>query len=87
MDNEGNVKEIERRVQSLSGMLASPVSEDDYAEKGRRAELQRFVPTHLFISFLIPLSGSSRGLLQSFSHLLNSMHSLGSYTVLIMPRP
>jgi len=30
-------------VQSLSGILASPVSEDDYAEKGRRVELQRFV--------------------------------------------
>jgi hypothetical protein len=28
------MKEIERRVQSLSGVLASPVSEDDYAEKG-----------------------------------------------------
>ena len=30
-------------MQSLSGILVSPVSEDDYAEKGRRVELQRFV--------------------------------------------
>ena len=42
-DNVEGVKEIERRVQSLSGVLASPVSENDYAEKGRRAELRRFV--------------------------------------------
>ena len=30
-------------MQSLFGVLASPVSEDDYAEKGRRVELQRCV--------------------------------------------
>ena len=42
-DNVEGVKEIERRVQSLSGVLASPVSENDYAEKGRRVELRRFV--------------------------------------------
>jgi hypothetical protein len=42
-DNAESVKEIERRAQSLSGMLASPASEDDYAEKGRRGELRRFV--------------------------------------------
>jgi len=56
-DNVKNVKEIERRVQSLSGVLASPVSEDDYAEKGRRVELWRFVFTQIDISLLIPLSG------------------------------
>jgi len=39
-----SVKEIEQRVESLSGMLASPVGEDDHTEKGRRAKLQRFVP-------------------------------------------
>ena len=39
------MKEIERRVQSLSGVLISPVSEDDYAEKGRRVVLQMFVPS------------------------------------------
>ena len=43
-DNAENVKEIERRVHSLSEMLAPPVGEDDYAEKTRRAVLQRFVP-------------------------------------------
>ena len=44
LDNAARVKEIERRVQSLSGVLTSPVSEDDYAEKGRRTELWWFVP-------------------------------------------
>jgi hypothetical protein len=42
-DNAGKVKEIERRVHSLSGVLASPVNEEDYAEKGRRVELRRLV--------------------------------------------
>ena len=37
------MKEIERRVQSLSGVLTCPVSDGDYAEKGRRVELLRFV--------------------------------------------
>jgi len=32
-------------VQLLSGVLSTPVSEDDYAEKGRRVELGMFVPT------------------------------------------
>ena len=45
MDNVDGVKVIERRVQSLSGVLVSPVCEDDYAEKGRRMELRRFVLT------------------------------------------
>ena len=53
-DNVEGVKEIERRVQSLSGMLVSPVSEDDRAEKGRRIELQRFVLIRMYISLLIP---------------------------------
>jgi hypothetical protein len=37
------VEEVERRVHSLPGMLASPVSEDDYAEIARRAAFRRFV--------------------------------------------
>ena len=41
-DNAVNMKDIERRVQSLHGVLASPV-EDDYAENARRVELRRFV--------------------------------------------
>ena len=45
-DNVDNMKEIERRVQSLSGVLVSPVNEDDYAERGRRVELWRLVPSH-----------------------------------------
>ena len=31
-------------MQLLSGVLATPVSKDDYEEKGRRVELQMFVP-------------------------------------------
>jgi len=46
-DNAGKVKEIERRAQSLSGVLASPVSEEDYVEKGRRVVLRRFVLTRM----------------------------------------
>ena len=53
-DNTNNVKEIERRVQSLAGVLASSVSEDDCAEKGRRIELRRFVLPQIHISLLIP---------------------------------
>jgi len=37
------MKDIERRVQSLYGVLASPVREDDYAENVRRVELRRLV--------------------------------------------
>ena len=43
-DNADTMKGIERRVQSMSGVLASPVSEGDSAEKGRRVILQMFVP-------------------------------------------
>ena len=39
------VKGIEQRVQSLSGVLTAPVSNGDYAEKGRRVELRRCVLT------------------------------------------
>ena len=49
------MKEIEKRVQSLSGVLASPTSEEDYAEKGRRLELQRFVLVQIHIGLLTPL--------------------------------
>ena len=61
-DNTENAKDMERRVQSLYGVLASPVSEDDFAEKARRVELRRFVFVRICISLLIPLSGSSTGL-------------------------
>jgi len=51
-------------VQSLSSVLTSPVGEDDYAEKARRVELQRFVLGQTCMSqLLIPLSGSLGGLL------------------------
>ena len=85
-NNTDSVKEIEQRVQSLSGVLASPVSEDDYAERGRRVELQRFVLVWLHISLLIPLPGSSKGLSGSLNHSLTNMCSLGSYTMLTTPK-
>jgi len=77
---------IEQRVQLLSGLLASPVNENDDAEKERRAELQRFVPACTFIGLLIPISGSSRGLLQSFNRSTNNIRSLDSYEMSIMRR-
>jgi len=45
VNNAEGVREIEQRVQSLSSTLASPLNEDDYAEKGRRMALWRFVLT------------------------------------------
>jgi len=44
-NNVEMVKEVERRVQTLSGALASPISEDDHAEKGRRTELRVMIFT------------------------------------------
>jgi len=46
------VEEIERRVQSLSGVLTSPVGEEDYREKGRRMELRRFAFGQVYINLL-----------------------------------
>ena len=43
LDDVEMMKGIEQRVQSLSGVITSPVHEDDYAEKGRRVELRRSV--------------------------------------------
>ena len=54
------VKEIEQRVQSLSGVLTSPASEDDYVEKGRRAELQRFVLAKIYPSLLVQFTHPSQ---------------------------
>ena len=49
------VKGIERRVQSLSGVLASPASQDDDAEKVRRMELRGFVLGRILrVDSLIP---------------------------------
>lgn len=42
-DNVDGMKGVERRVQSLFSVFTSPVGDDDYAEKGRRMELRRFV--------------------------------------------
>jgi len=40
-DNTESVKGIERRLQSLYGVLVSPAREDDYVEGARRVELRR----------------------------------------------
>ena len=53
-DNAEMVKDIEQRVQSLSGVLAAPVSEDDHAEKWRRMELRRYVPAQMHVTLLTP---------------------------------
>jgi hypothetical protein len=86
-DNAENVKEIERRVHSLSGVLGSPVNEDDYAEKGRRVELRRFVLVRIYISLLIPLSGSSRGSSRSLNRSPTNMRLSGSYAASTTPKP
>jgi hypothetical protein len=86
-DNAEKVEEIERRAQSLSGVLASPVSENDYAEKGRRVELRRFVLVRIHGSLLIPLSGSSRESSRSLNRSPTNMRFLGSYATLILLKP
>ena len=50
------MKEIERKVQSLSVVLISPVDNHDYREKGRRVELRRFALVWIFYPFAYPLS-------------------------------
>ena len=77
------VKEIRRRAWSLSGALASPVRENDYAEKARRVELQRYVPVQTYDNLLNPLLGSSRGLSRGLNRSLTNMRSLGSYAMLM----
>ena len=85
-DNVGSVKDIEQRVQSLSGVLASPASEDDYAEKARRIQLQRFGFIHMYVDLLIHLSGSLRGSSRSLNHSPTNMYLLVSCEMLTMPR-
>ena len=86
-DNTEKVKEIERRAQSLSGVLASPVSEGDYAEKGRRVELRRLVLIRIDVSLLTPPSGGSRELSGSLNRSPTNLRLLGSCATLIMPGP
>jgi hypothetical protein len=86
-DNADNVGEIERRVHSLSGVLASPASEDDSTEKGRRVELRRFVRVRPYVSFLTPSLGSSRRLPQSLNHSPTKIRLSSSYATSITPKP
>jgi hypothetical protein len=85
-DNAEKVKEIERRAQSLSGVLASPASDDDHVEKGRRLELQRFVLVQIYTNLLNSLSGSSRELSRGSNRSLTNMHFFSSYATSIMPK-
>ena len=80
------VKEIRRRAWSLSGVLASPVRENDYAEKARRVELQRYAPVRRYDDLINPLSGDSRGLSRGLNRSLTNMRSLGSYATSMMPK-
>jgi len=73
-DNAVNMRDIERRVQSLYGVLASPVGEDDHAENARRVELRRFVLVYMHVRLLISPPGSSTGLSQSLNHSLKNTH-------------
>jgi hypothetical protein len=41
--NAEQIKDIEKRVQSLGEVLASPVDDQDKEEKARRETLRRFV--------------------------------------------
>ena len=41
--NVGQIKDIEERIQSLGGALASPVGEQDVEEKARREVLGKYV--------------------------------------------
>ena len=54
-DNKNIMKEMDQRVLSLSGVLASPVGEDDYAEKWRRSVLRRFVLIDGHTSVYLPM--------------------------------
>lgn len=86
-DNAENVGEIERRVHSPPGVLASPASKDDCAEKWRRAELRRSVRMRIYVSFLTPPAGSSRGLPRSSNHSPTKIRLLSSYAMSITPKP
>ena len=44
--NTQRIREIEERVESLAGVLASPICDEDSEEKARREALRRFVPQH-----------------------------------------
>ena len=44
--NAQQIRDIEERVQSLSGVLASPICDEDNEGEARREALRRFVPQH-----------------------------------------
>ena len=44
--NAQQIRDIEERVQSLAGVLVSPICDEDSEEKVRREALRRFVPQH-----------------------------------------
>ena len=81
------MKEIEQRVHSLSGVLASPVGEDDYAEKTRRVVLWRFVLVRIYANLLIALTGSSRRLSRALNRSPSNKGLPGSYATPTTPKP
>ena len=44
--NAQQIREIEERVRSLTGVLASPICDEDSEEKTRREALRRFMSRH-----------------------------------------
>ena len=80
------MKDIEQRVQSLYGMLASPAREDDHAENTRRVELRRFVLAYQHAGLLISLPGSLTGLSQSLNRSLKNICFSGSCGMLTTPK-
>lgn len=86
MDNAEAVKDIERRVHWLPSVPASPMREDDQAEKTRRGKLQRFVFVEIHAVLLTPTSESSRELLRSLGNCLNNMPCLDFYAMTIVPK-
>ena len=69
------MKEIERRVELLSSMLASPISENDHAEKWRRSVLQRYVFVWVCISFTYPYLRKLEGVIVKLEP-LSKQHAL-----------
>ena len=74
-DNTESVKGIERRLQSLYGILASPAREGDYAEGARRVELRRFVLVRYACQFAHPTLRKLDGVIAKLEP-LSEQHAL-----------
>jgi hypothetical protein len=65
-------------VQSLSSVLASPISEDDHAEKRRRVELRRFVLVRIYTNRPHPSLRKLEGVIAKLEP-LSDQHGLVSF--------